>query len=334
MRIHNLFNKLAPATIFPILFWQKIAGNVLLLPFYHCVSDQAPTHIQPLYTPRSLADFEKDIQFFLEHWQPISIQDLIAHIHENKPIKPSFLISFDDGLREFKTNAVPILKKYNLSACNFLNTDFIDNKGLFFRFKIALLIQHLNKNPHLLQEKTIKKHLDTNNYSSQLLGFGYDKIPLIDQLGLLLKVDFDEYLKTQKPYLHSDEIIELQKQGFHFGAHSMSHPEYRFISLADQIKQTKGSLHPIMNIFQEKFRLFAFPFTDAGIGNSFFDAVEEDLQLSFGTAGIRDDQIKWNLQRTAMEAKGSAEKIIKNELGYYSMLKLIRKNKINRSQWK
>ncbi|MCD4812026.1 polysaccharide deacetylase family protein [bacterium] len=58
----------------------------------------------------------------------------------NKPNKPQryAVLTFDDGFRDFYTEAFPILQKYSFSATMFLPTAFIDNKRLKFKGKECL----------------------------------------------------------------------------------------------------------------------------------------------------------------------------------------------------
>jgi peptidoglycan/xylan/chitin deacetylase (PgdA/CDA1 family) len=56
----------------------------------------------------------------------------------NQPLK-YVVLTFDDGFRDFYTQAFPILQKYGFTATVFLPTGFIDNKGLKLKGK-----EHLN----------------------------------------------------------------------------------------------------------------------------------------------------------------------------------------------
>jgi peptidoglycan/xylan/chitin deacetylase (PgdA/CDA1 family) len=92
--------------------------------FYHTVSDDYLPHINPLYTPRTIKQFKKDIDFLCHTTQKANVE---------------FNISFDDGLRETYDIILPILYAKGIPATVFVCSDFVDNRQLFFRHKAALL---------------------------------------------------------------------------------------------------------------------------------------------------------------------------------------------------
>ena len=141
-----------------------------------------------------------------------------------------------------------------------------------------------------------------------------------------------------KPYLSSDQIRELQGSGFEFGAHSIDHPEYRFLPMEEQLRQTGLSLQDLKARFGLKHRFFAFPFTDYGVSKAFFDiafgeqADEGILDLGFGAAGIKDDIHPRNLQRVPMEGTQlSAHRIVAAEYLYFLLKAPLGKNRIRRN---
>ena len=57
-----------------------------------------------------------------------------------------------------------------------------------------------------------------------------------------------------------------------------------------------------------------------------------DLKYTFGAAGLKLDSYSKNIQRIPIETKNySAEEILKNEIIYYQVLKMLGKNTIKRS---
>ena len=85
----------------------------MFLPFYHSVQKEAPLpHIQHLYELRTLADFEKDLDFLLKYYEPIDLAGLLEQLKLGKPFeRNTFFLSFDDGLREIADWIAPLLFK-------------------------------------------------------------------------------------------------------------------------------------------------------------------------------------------------------------------------------
>jgi len=313
----------AVSQIFPFGIFPKITNQKLILPFYHIITDEIPRHIKYLYPIRNIKTFEKDLDFFLKYYKPITLTELKTLIN-SKISKKVFHLTFDDGLSEFYNIVAPILIKKGIPATVFLNTDFIDNKDLFYKFKISIVLSHLDK---------VKNITAFNNFKRISKTLKFNNIIEIDDIAKKHVISFSEYLTEKKPYLTTEQIIKLKEQGFTFGSHSINHPFYSDISLDEQIIQTIKSIDFITNKLKIDDKVFAFPFTDFGISKLFFDSIAKTskIDLTFGTAGLKKDMVLTNLHRIPMENNFySAKRIIGGEYIYYIAKSLINKNIIVR----
>lgn len=278
-----------------------------IMPFYHLVSDEKPLHIKHLYKFKNVKEFISDLDFFLKNFQPLSLHDILDYIKREKPLPgKSFFLSFDDGLREVYTVIAPILKGKGIPATFFLNSAFIDNKGLFYRYKESILIEEISllKNKNNLTH--LRKILQENNIIAKnitrgILNIGYKNKEMLDKLAKALGLDFNEYLKNKKPYLDSDQINDLIRQGFTIGAHSVDHPLYSKLNLAEQLWQTEESLNFITNKFNLGYSAFAFPFLDKDVNKDFFRQKKFQLDASFGSSGMKREKYANHFQRLDME---------------------------------
>ena len=311
----------------------------LILPFYHAIqADESLPHIQHLYPLRSVEQFEKDLDFFCQHFQAIHLSDLIAFVQNGKALpEKAYFLSFDDGLKEVDTIIAPILKRKGIPATFFLNADFVDNKNLFFRYKASLLINHIQRQaPSKKQVEKLLLRLANYDFprkslESILLKISYQNRKVLDEIAIILGVDFSDFLDKQKPYLTTKQIQKLQLDGFTFGGHSVNHPLYSAISEEEQLRQTIESVDFVEQKFKVNYRSFAFPFTDDGIATSFFKKIElnQILDISFGTAGLKEQSFPFHFQRIPMElSKASASVQMKTELSYFLIKKILGKNKV------
>lgn len=252
----------------------------LILPFYHLVSNESLPHIKHLYPVKSVDQFKRELDFLQANYNNISLETLIYHQQTQKPFsKPCFHLTFDDGLKECSTIIAPILKERGLDATFFINPNFIGDTDIFYRYKASLLIDQLGDN---------KTHLN-------LLKASIHDVEQLNSLGKEQGIDFAK----QKIYLNEKEIEHLIHLGFTIGAHSMNHPYYSDISTEEQIHETNDSIRFIQERFNISYRVFSFPFTDTGVHINTFKSMNSDL--SFGTAGIKDDSISTHLQRLPMD---------------------------------
>lgn len=270
-----------------------------------------PDHLIHLYEPRSIADFEKDLDYLVQHFKPISLDELME-LKKNgfKTNESYFHITFDDGLRELYDVVAPILLKRKIPATFFINTDFIDNQELFYRFKASILAERAA--------------------ASGVLDIDYNQKQDLDELAEIVGIDFKQYLAIEKPYLSSSQINELIQQGFTIGAHSKNHPLYNLLTQEEQLNQTLESVDFLQQKFDLTYRVFSFPFTDDGVRQDFFKKIESKVDVTFGSAGVKKDSIEFNLQRIPMETEYSAEEIVKTQYLYCLLKKVFGKNVITR----
>ncbi len=315
----------------------RITKQNLIVPVYHIVTDNQVDHIKHLYPIKKVKDFTKDLDFLLKNYTPIdyfTLKDLVCN--GNKTEQNSLLLTFDDGLREFHDIISPILLQKGIPAICFLNSDFIDNKGLFYRYKASLLIDAFSKNEKLVKKEQVLKWLNLHsdgkgdNLRKTILSITFQNQQSLNLLAQHINLDFDQYLLEKQPYLTSSQIIALKDKGFYFGSHSCNHPEYRYLSLSEQVKQTKVSVEKITKQFSLSYKAFAFPFTDYGVSKDFFQTIlerERIVDISFGCAGLKGDTFPCHVQRIPFEMSDlNANKILNNEYIYYFLKYILRKN--------
>jgi peptidoglycan/xylan/chitin deacetylase (PgdA/CDA1 family) len=300
-----------------------------VFPFYHLICDEKPVHIHHLYPIRSVAVFRKDLEYLLSRYQPLNLQDVMTFVQQGKTRqKPGFFLTFDDGLREIYEVVRPLLLEYGVPAGFFINPAFVDNQDMFFRFKMSILLERCNSLPGT-QLKMIRDIFNDNNTEKAMRKVNYNQRIILDKAAEIMEISFADYLIKYKPYMSWAQISHLQQDGFYIGAHSMDHPLYSDISLAEQISQTQQSLDVVQNQLQLDYRIFAFPFTEYGVSQPFFDSIKANIL--FGTAGMKNDPQSNVIQRIPMEIKDkSAKSIIRSQSVYYMAKHLFNKNTISR----
>jgi len=339
----NLFYSLAKYIYFiNIQYFIKLTGQNAIFPFYHLVSDKDVIHVKHLYKVSSTRKFIQDLDYLTKKYDIIDPWELISDFrHGNHKLKPGFLLSFDDGLSEFYTVIAPILRQKGIPAICFLNSKFIDNKDLFYRYKASIIYDVILSKPIAASLKsmisdTLKEYrVQFDEKYNFLFSIHYLNKGCLDKIAEILEIDLNEYLLRNKPYLSGKQIEELKNQGFLFGSHSIDHPLYSDLPFDQQLMQTKYSMEEIATKYQLNYRLFSFPFTDFGLSGDIFkkifDENENPIDLSFGCAGLKKDKWPKNLQRIPFEAGDhSSKEIIYGEYLYYIFKGLIGKNTLKR----
>ena len=302
----------------------------LIIPFYHKVSDEKQNFENYLYPARKVQDFKKDLTVLKNYYSSISMQQFIEITKSKENInKNYFHVTFDDGLSNFYKVVAPILLERKISATVFINSDFVDNKGLFYRYKASLLVQNYEKSSQK-EKKKFHDFFDKNNdIKESLFSINFNDKETLDTLATEVNFNFDEYLETEKPYLSTTQIQELIDKGFTIGSHSKSHPLFTDIELQTQVNQTKECLIWLVEKFNLDYKVFSFPFTDFNVSAEFFKKVSKEIFLdaSFGTSGIKKDTIENNFQRLDFEIeKENAENYLFKEYVKYFLKIPFQKN--------
>lgn len=325
----------------PVKFFAALTGQHLVLPFYHAVENDVKPHLKHVYPVFNVEMFEKHLDQLLSIYKPVDYNCVLKTVLNREALNEnSFMLSFDDGLSSFYHHVAPILKRKGVPAVCFVNNSFIDNKALFYRYKASLIIENLeSKNTSSLALNKIGETLNCKatlkDIKQKVLTLTYNSVSLFDDLAVILELDFDIYLKNEQPYLSSDQIKTLIKDGFTIGAHSLDHKLYFKESLDEQLRQTLESIKDVKDTFGISNPLFSFPFTDFGVTNDFFERLAQSPHsppLTFGSAGIKKDAVIRNVQRIPMEVKNrSAFDVLRSEYLYFMVKSLINKNTIYRT---
>src|ERR1700694_1272040 len=113
-------------------FAGKAAIPILM---YHSIADEDEGGVQPYYrTATAPAVFGAQMESLQKAgFSALCLSEAIRCLAEPEAARSSVVITFDDGFRNFYTNAFPILNRYGFTATMFLPTAHIGENRLSFR---------------------------------------------------------------------------------------------------------------------------------------------------------------------------------------------------------
>jgi peptidoglycan/xylan/chitin deacetylase (PgdA/CDA1 family) len=305
------------------------------IPVYHAVSNYHLPHLKNIINYKNEKEFEKDLDILSKNFQFVNWDEFKDFINGTfKPKKKICLLTFDDGLSEFYDVVVPILERKGIYAINFINPKFIDNTDLMYRCKASILMEQVLQSDK--RELHVYKDILHHDSFKKLLNRKINKIDYyerkkLDLIEKTFKANYQDYLIDFKPYMTLDQLKTVTEKGFGISSHGFDHPLYHQLNLDEQIENTLQSYEYLKknNFISESF---AFPFTDYGVKREFFEEIfsTQNLFCSFGSAGLKKDSFTKNLQRIPMENGKDANQILKEEIAYFNLKKLLNKNTIHR----
>ncbi|HEY3372139.1 MAG TPA: polysaccharide deacetylase family protein [Prolixibacteraceae bacterium] len=315
-------------------------GHRFILPFWHAVSDASLPHLSQLYRVQSTSEFERTLDFLLKNYKPASANDVLSLATTRGKQQDNFFYpSFDDGLSECYQVVAPMLKRKGIQAAFFINPLFVDNKTLFHRHKASLILNSIHEQKSKASglkkaNELLQQRFNNNNLYQFLHQTVYTDHWLLDQIAHIFDIDFANFCTQHQPYMTLVQIKDLQKDGFLIGAHGMDHREFFLSSEEEIMDQISSSMDFLMQQVNPAIKTFAFPYTDFNVADAIFERANNEKlwDVSFGTAGIKDETMPNHLQRIPMESSIHAEgkTVIRTEYMWYYLKTVFGKNKVSR----
>lgn len=169
-------------------------------------------------------------------------------------------MTFDDGLKEHYTIALPILKKYDMKGYFFVMTN--SQKQMASAHKIWLLLDRADA---LIKQFSISKEriLSPDWYvydTVEVANLKYYLNTHLKDLDQIFHSYFDEQEEIKKLYMNWNEIHELHKNGMRIGNHTHTHPMLSNLSNEGQEDEIRISTN-ILTEEIERPTAFAYPFS-------------------------------------------------------------------------
>ena len=315
----------------------RLTGQSHIFPFYHVVSDWHLPHIRHLYRYRRVDEFEKDLEQMLTYYEPVSLSDFLRITHHglHKPRiegkrRRLMVLTFDDGLVECHQTIAPILKQKGVPATFFLNNYFIDNRGLFYRFRASLVIDKIISDCKAREKAAEFLDIPEDRIEVAIGMIKYDQHALLDRLAREVEVDFVDYLREYPVYMNSQQVKELVDWGFEIGGHSPEHADFSTLDPEEIIAQVKASIEDLRQRFGTSNSYFSFPFTSRSVSGEIIKTLMEEhhVEALLGTSGLKKTGKQGFIQRIPMEEFDMpALEALKGEYLYYMLKKPLFRNR-------
>jgi peptidoglycan/xylan/chitin deacetylase (PgdA/CDA1 family) len=284
----------------PLRALEKLVPRNVIGFCYHVVTARPAAHVRHLFASKTPHQFERDLEFIVKNYVPLSYADVQARPPFARSRRPGAIVTFDDGLRECYTVVRPLLHKHGIPAVFFVTTDFLDNRRLFYRHKVSLCIEAYLQ-ASVPQQASARKNLaaildapvsHTSDVVATLRGATVGATQELDAICASLGVDAEAYLPGATPYLSTAEVRSLAADGFTIGAHGRSHLPLASMSPSDAEADIVESCAQVAALVRQPSVPYAFPFNGRGVSRALLRHVRgghPQLGPFFDTQGIAED---------------------------------------------
>jgi peptidoglycan/xylan/chitin deacetylase (PgdA/CDA1 family) len=124
----------------PILRHTSAARRSVPILMYHSIAEEDEAAVHPYYrTATAPLVFTAQMESIKRAgFSVVDLAEAIRCFREPETIKGCVVITFDDGFRDFYTNAFPVLDRFGFTATMFLPTAYIGEDQLSFKGKRCL----------------------------------------------------------------------------------------------------------------------------------------------------------------------------------------------------
>jgi len=226
---------------------------------YHRVLDQ-PDFMRPGEADK--LTFTWQMQLIANHFNVLPLHDALQRLQDNTLPPRAVCITFDDGYADNYTNALPILKQFNLTAIFFIASGFLDG-GRMWNDTVIEAVRNY-RNPVLdltdigLGQLNVVDDAQKSRVADQI-------IQQIKHLPLTQRDQYTAYIAAQSQNLPNDlmmtseQLKMLHQSGMEIGGHTVNHPILAKLDEEEartEIEENKAILESLLNT---RLNIFAYP---------------------------------------------------------------------------
>ncbi len=241
--------------------------KVLRVLCYHRVGDPVRDPLQGhpgviSATPDAFAD---QIRLVARYYVPLGIEELRASLAEGRALPAgATLVTFDDGYRDFLTDAWPILKAYGVPAIVFVPTAYPDSGRLFWWDELSQMLSR-PATPVIVLDGMGRVDLRTVHGRWTVLRRLRNELwtqrpEAIERRMVTLRATLGLTSASQSSVLSWDELRMLAREGVVIASHGRTHASMLSLTEEEILQEIEDSQADLERELGSAWRVFAYPF--------------------------------------------------------------------------
>jgi peptidoglycan/xylan/chitin deacetylase (PgdA/CDA1 family) len=231
----------------------------LFVLIYHRVLDE-PDFMRPGEVDKSI--FSWHIALLAKYFNVLSVADAIEKLKTNTLPSRAVCITFDDGYADNLHNAIPILKKHNLTATFFIASGYLDG-GRMWNDTIIEALRVMPKSELDLNAIGLGQHNIATPEKKQLAAIAIiKKLKYLEPSERLLKSEQIASYVDALPnnlMLTSAELKEMYQHGMDIGGHTVTHPIMARLDESCVLQEIIDNKNRLEQLLNTTIHYFAYP---------------------------------------------------------------------------
>lgn len=308
----------------------------LVLMYHRIIEPEDAVGLQPgMYVFRHV--FEKQMEYLSKCFRIHSVSDFARSIDNHSGYRrDELIITIDDGWRDNFTNALPILKKYEVAATIYLTANFIGTNHLFWFQEISSILSDPSQDLGQLTkaiEDVLKRYPDSikarellNENIFQLLTERDRFIEILKRLDSPITLQIAGEISKLRRYnpiknneerqiLNWDEARQMANAGIEFGSHGLTHRLLDSLDLDETYKELAESKAVIEEKLNRSICSFTYP---NGNYNSDIEKLVEKAGYACAFIVGKNPESRNTPDRFAIDRTGVHNGVSTNPFGAYS----------------
>jgi peptidoglycan/xylan/chitin deacetylase (PgdA/CDA1 family) len=230
---------------------------------YHSVAKEGDVLTDGTGLRHHPAEFERQTEYLVEHYNPISLRELVAELERGETPQRAVVITFDDGYADSIRHALPILRRRRIPMTVFPVTSIIGNTDLMWQHKLAWL--KANGHAAIVGEALKAEGFPPRDEAEPLTAFVRRcyRADLPEILEAVLRTtgrSGPRLAAALRPYLEPEEIAEADPEIVEFGNHTHTHPILSALSAERQEDEIRTARDTVLSLTGAAPVALAYPF--------------------------------------------------------------------------
>jgi len=234
---------------------------------FHDVSDTESLFTRGLGVTVARRQLEAALKFITRHYTPVSLQDVISDLDNQKLPPRPVLVTFDDAYASVSEFVAPLCAEFGVPAVFFVNGGCLDNRKLALENLVCYVanvhgLGTVNAAIRSLHGAAVVAVRSLTQVFSHILPSvslsgresfrqGLVELAGIDESGLAAEAAL---------YLSSQQLRDLANFNFEIGNHTYTHANCRTLSVGDLVGEIDRNKAVLEEISGTKVRSFSVPY--------------------------------------------------------------------------